>query len=178
MPRVRGGTGRRNGVSNMQGAYAGDQFIPSHHHQQHHQNNRRRRGRRGRQNFSSAAIRRMVLTSSANKNQESIAIMSSYYHRFLDGSDYHDGHSFWSFERRGQMLNDCFVGYSRTSMGRKGRFNLGVHTRRLLAVTELANEFMVPRSFGGRSFNVVIPNHLEHSIINTDINDMEDEDDA
>jgi hypothetical protein len=44
-----------------------------------------------------------------------------------------------------------------------------------LAITELADEFMVPRG-GRRNWNVILPNMHEHSIINEEIFYSDEED--
>ena len=65
------------------------------------------------------------------------------------------------------MINSCYT-------KERGRFGLGVHTKRLLAITELADEFMVPR--GGGNWGVILPNRMEHSIINEELFYSDDED--
>ena len=159
MPRHRGARSRYRNQNLDHG------YLDHHHH--HGVEKRHARARRRRANISSAALRRMVLNTTNTTNQENLVIMSTYYRRFEDGSSYHDGHSFWSYQRRAQLINSCYT-------KERGRFGLGVHTKRLLAITELADEFMVPR--GGGNWGVIIPNRMEHSIINEELFYSDDED--
>ena len=57
------------------------------------------------------------------------------------------------------MLNSCYY--------RKSRFGLGVHSKRFLAVSELANELMGPVRRGG--WGVVGTELVQHSIINEEL---------
>ena len=92
--------------------------------------------------------------------------MSSFYRRYEDGSWFDDPHSYWSFQRRAVLINTCY------GPG-PGRFNLGVHTKRFLAISEIAHELMVPRRYGGGA--AICPDMLEHSIINEELSDGEDD---
>ena len=52
---------------------------------------------------------------------------------------------------------------------------MGVHAKRFLAITELADEFMVPRGERG-NWGAILPNMMEHSIINEEIFYSDEED--
>ena len=162
MPRYRGARSRYR-KHNI------DHGYHERHHVHHGVDKRHARAKRCRANINSSALRRMVLnTTSSCSNQENLVIISTYYRRFDDGSSYHDGHSFWSYQRRVQMTNSCFT-------KGKGRFGLGVHTKRFLAITELADEFMVPREERG-NWGAILPDMMEHSIINEEIFYSDEED--
>ena len=154
MPRQRGGRSRyRNKNVDNHG-------LDHHHH--HGVDKRHTRAKRSRANISSSALRRMVLNSTSTTNQETLVILGTYYRRFDDGTSFHDGHSFYSYQRRAQIINSCFT-------NGRGRFGLGVQTKRFLAITELADEFMVPRGGGGNWGPCILPDMLEHSIINEEM---------
>lgn len=157
MPRCRARPGRHRGYE------ASDHIIPL-HHDHHHQRRGARARRRG--NISSAALRRMVLSSTSDAHQENLAILSSYYRRVEDGSAQQDGHCYWSYQRRAQLINSCHSD--------RGRFGLGVHTKRFLAISEIVDEFAVPRAHENW-VNVIVPDMFEHSVINDDLYD-DDED--
>lgn len=164
MPRCRGARNRyRNNHQNFDHGYTDH---PIHHHGVEKRSGARGNRRNRRANISSSALRRMVLNNSTN-TQENLVILSTFYRRYEDGTCYTDGHSYWSYQRRAQLINSCFADHG-------GRFNLGVHTRRFLAISELAEEFMVPREPGGWGA-VVVPAMLEHSIINEEMYSGEDE---
>eukprot|EP00116_Pleurobrachia_bachei_P016027 sb/3476289/ len=95
----------------------------------------------------------MMLSSTSSSNQENLFIMSSFYRRYEDGSWFDDPHSYWSFQRRAVLINTCY------GPG-PGRFNLGVHTKRFLAISEIAHELMVPR----RNDRPIRTRYLDHMI--------------
>ena len=125
----------------------------------------RGRGARGRVNISASSVRRMALGSTNTSTEESLVIMSSYYRRYDDGCCPDDGHSYWSYQRRAQMINSC---YERKA----GRFRLGVHSKRLLAITELASE-LVGQS--GERWDMV--EQVEHSVVKKEEYLSDEEDD-
>ena len=97
--------------------------------------------------------------------------MSSYYQRYEDGTSPDDGHSYWSFQRRAQIINSCYY-------RKEGRFKLGVHTKRFLAITELAGELVGSGRGGDGGWDMVCVEQGEQSVITEEISYSDEEGDG